>query len=331
MNMADDKPVVESFQLDHTKVKAPYVRYIDTETGPHGDVISNYDLRLVQPNEGAIPTGGLHTIEHTIAVLLRERIPGYIDCSPFGCRTGFHLLTWGEHSTEDVARALKEALEFIAYEATWDDVPATTIESCGNYRDHSLFTAKEWAKDILAKGISSGLSETTSERRFRRATMEDLPAMLGIYQHARELMAANGNPTQWGNTFPREEVVRDDIRQRRTILLVDEVNGRERILAQFALCTGDDPTYAHIDGAWLDDDPYVTIHRIASSGIAKGAAKDCINWCIEHYGNVRADTHPNNKAMQHVLESNGFARCGLIQLLDRPTDTTRIAYQRHEW
>ncbi|MFR3964590.1 MAG: N-acetyltransferase, partial [Bifidobacterium longum] len=23
--------------------------------------------------------------------------------------------------------------------------------------------------------------------------------------------------------------------------------------------------------------------------------------------------------------------CGLIQLLDRPVDTTRIAYQRHEW
>ena len=40
--------------------------------------------------------------------------------------------------------------------------------------------------------------------------------------------------------------------------------------------------------------------RIASSGIVKGAAKDCINWCIEHYGNVRADTHPNNKAMQHL-------------------------------
>ena len=81
--MAEDKPVVESFQLDHTKVKAPYVRYIDTQTGPNGDVISNYDLRLVQPNENAIPTGGLHTIEHTIAVLLRERIDGYIDCSPY--------------------------------------------------------------------------------------------------------------------------------------------------------------------------------------------------------------------------------------------------------
>ena len=92
--MADDKPVVESFQLDHTKVKAPYVRYIDTEKRTERRRGVQYDLRLVQPNENAIPTGGLHTIEHTIAVLLRERIPGYIDCSPFGCRTGFHLLTW---------------------------------------------------------------------------------------------------------------------------------------------------------------------------------------------------------------------------------------------
>ena len=50
---------------------------------------------------------------------------------------------------------MKESLEFIAYKATWDDVPATTEKSCGNYRDHSLFTAKEWAKLILEEGISS--------------------------------------------------------------------------------------------------------------------------------------------------------------------------------
>ena len=93
----------------------------------------------------------------------------------------------------------------------------------------------------------------------------------------------------------------------------------------------EDPTYAKIDGAWLDNDAYVTIHRIAASGLVRHAARDCIRWALKHYGNVRADTHPNNKAMQHVLESSGFARCGLIQLLDRPVDTTRIAYQRHEW
>ena len=41
---------VESFQLDHTKVLAPYVRLIGSETGPKGDVITNFDVRFVQPN-----------------------------------------------------------------------------------------------------------------------------------------------------------------------------------------------------------------------------------------------------------------------------------------
>lgn len=100
---------VESFTLDHTKVRAPYVRLIGSETGPQGDVISNFDVRLVQPNEQEIPTGGLHTIEHTMAALLRPRLAGLIDFSPFGCRTGFHMIVWGEPSVHDVAKAVKSS------------------------------------------------------------------------------------------------------------------------------------------------------------------------------------------------------------------------------
>ena len=145
---------VESFTLDHTKVKAPYVRLITEETGKKGDVISNYDLRLVQPNTNAIPTAGLHTIEHLLAGLLRDCLDGVIDCSPFGCRTGFHLITWGEHSTTEVAKALKGSLDAIANDIEWKDVQGTDKYSCGNYRDHSLFSAKEWSKEILSQGIS---------------------------------------------------------------------------------------------------------------------------------------------------------------------------------
>ncbi|GAJ25907.1 S-ribosylhomocysteine lyase [Liquorilactobacillus sucicola DSM 21376 = JCM 15457] len=145
---------VESFTLDHTAVKAPYVRLITIEEGNKGDKISNYDLRLVQPNENAIPTAGLHTIEHMLAGYLRDRLDGVIDCSPFGCRTGFHLITWGEHDTVEVARALKGALQDIE-NSTWEDVQGTDIKSCGNYRDHSLFSAKEWCHKILDEGVSS--------------------------------------------------------------------------------------------------------------------------------------------------------------------------------
>ena len=152
--MSKKEVTVESFELDHTIVKAPYIRLISQEKGPVGDVISNFDVRLVQPNENAIPPAGLHTIEHLFAKLIRERIDGMIDCSPFGCRTGFHLMMWGEHNTTEIAQVIKSSLEEIANVTTWDDVPGTTIESCGNYKDHSLFTAKEWAKVILQDGIS---------------------------------------------------------------------------------------------------------------------------------------------------------------------------------
>ena len=97
---------VESFTLDHTAVKAPYVRLINVEAGPKGDQISNFDVRLLQPNAGEIPTSGLHTIEHLLASLLRDRIDGVIDCSPFGCRTGFHLIMWGTPSVREVTEAL---------------------------------------------------------------------------------------------------------------------------------------------------------------------------------------------------------------------------------
>ncbi|MGY1550797.1 S-ribosylhomocysteine lyase [Microbacterium sp. A588] len=145
---------VESFALDHTAVHAPYIRRIAVETGPRGDAISNFDVRFVQPNAGEIPTAGLHTIEHVLASVLRDHLDGVIDISPFGCRTGFHLITWGEPAVTDVARAVRTGLTAIADEITWDDVPGVDAVSCGNYRDHSLHSAREWSKHILAQGIS---------------------------------------------------------------------------------------------------------------------------------------------------------------------------------
>lgn len=153
-----EEVVIESFTLNHDEVQAPYVRLIDTTSGPKGDIISNFDVRLAQPNVQEIPTGALHTLEHLLALYLRPQLEGYIDCSPYGCRTGFHLLVWGELSSEEAARALKRALEQVL-ETSWEMVPGTRRQECGNYKDHSLHGAREWARDILKQGISSDAFE----------------------------------------------------------------------------------------------------------------------------------------------------------------------------
>lgn len=57
----------------------------------------------------------------------------------------------GEDSPEIVAIALEKTLQRIL---NTEEVPAVSETSCGNYKDHSLFAAKEYAKIILDNGLS---------------------------------------------------------------------------------------------------------------------------------------------------------------------------------
>lgn len=141
---------VESFTLDHTLVKAPFVRRAGVEER-NGVRISKFDLRLLQPNQEEMPTGAIHTMEHFIAGFMRDKLDGVIDISPMGCRTGFYMVTWGEPAIKDVIQALTYSLEKVLEQ---EEVPAANELQCGNYRDHSLFSAKEYAEHVLKKGIS---------------------------------------------------------------------------------------------------------------------------------------------------------------------------------
>ena len=137
---------VESFKLDHNKVKAPFVRKCCVLDGKMGDKVSKFDLRFLQPNKEAFGTAAMHGLEHLLATYLREELEGLIDLSPMGCRTGFYLVMWG-----DVKEGLEIALEKVL--KAEEMIAATSVE-CGNYRDLSLFGAKEYAKYVLDKGFS---------------------------------------------------------------------------------------------------------------------------------------------------------------------------------
>ena len=86
----------------------------------------------------------------------------------------------------------------------------------------------------------------------RLAQNQDFKEILMIYAYARKFMAEHGNPTQWGSTSPREEVLRNDIRQQQ--LYVIENDAKDKILGVFALIIGEDPTYQRIEqGSWKDE------------------------------------------------------------------------------
>lgn len=142
---------VESFELDHRKVKAPYVRKCCTLEGIKGDEVSKFDLRFLQPNLESFGTAAMHGLEHLLATELRNFLDNVIDLSPMGCRTGFYLILWGNRSTTEVREVLEKALK-VVLEA--EEIPAANEVQCGNYKDLSLFGAKEYTKKVLKEGFT---------------------------------------------------------------------------------------------------------------------------------------------------------------------------------
>ena len=157
----------------------------------------------------------------------------------------------------------------------------------------------------------------------RKAVESDIDRLMQIFVTAREFMKTSGNPNQWINGYPQEELIRNEIDLGHCFVCADSNNGR--VVATFCLIEGPDPTYSYIeDGEWPDNEQYCVIHRLASDGSVKGIAGFCFDWCLQVSPCLRADTHHDNKVMQHLLEKNGFKRCGIIYVAN---GTPRIAYQ----
>ena len=154
----------------------------------------------------------------------------------------------------------------------------------------------------------------------RNAAITDFERIMEIYGYAQDYMIRNGNPTQWGHFYPDAALIKSDIRQNLCKVIYDETG----IHGVFALFEWADPTYSHIEnGHWLNDEPYVTIHRLAGDGQVRGLFQCAVDYCKNIYRNIRVDTHADNKTLQKLAEKNGFTKCGIIYLED---GSPRIAY-----
>ncbi len=154
----------------------------------------------------------------------------------------------------------------------------------------------------------------------RKTMPNDLLRVMRIFEIARDFMKSSGNPSQWNDNYPSEELITSDIQEGVSYVIVD----KSKIVGTFVFREGEESTYSEIDGCWSNDNPYGTIHRIASDGSTKGIADKCLAFCRTKTGNIRIDTHRDNTVMQKWIRRCGFKECGIIRVSD---GTPRDAFQ----
>ena len=158
----------------------------------------------------------------------------------------------------------------------------------------------------------------------RPSAAADIPRMLEIFQIAKTHMRAEGNLRQWKD-YPKAEQLLADIEKQQSYVMLED----GEIVASFVFMLGEEPTYAYIeDGAWLNNEPYGTIHRIAGDGRHHGILRAAVDFGRRYVSNIRLDTHERNISMKNAAEKLGFFRCGTIYVSDANSDhEPRVAYQ----
>ena len=158
---------------------------------------------------------------------------------------------------------------------------------------------------------------------YRLAANEDLDQMMAMVDQAKASFKARGID-QWQKGEPDREG-----------LAAGAAKGQIRVLEEDGRVIGM-ISYAKIDGAWLNDRPYVGFHRVCVAEDLKGRGIAARLFSESEaysrnlgYDDIRIDTHPDNRSMQRALDKSGYRPCGLIRLSGGSEDgELRIAYQK---
>ena len=156
-------PLLDSFTVDHTIMKAPAVRIAKTMQTPGKDTITVFDLRFTIPNKEILSEKGIHTLEHLYAGFMRDHLNSdsveIIDISPMGCRTGFYMSLIGTPSEAQVAEAWLASMQDVLAVKQQSDIPELNEYQCGTYLMHSLSDAKTIAQAVIDAGIGINKNE----------------------------------------------------------------------------------------------------------------------------------------------------------------------------
>ncbi len=162
--------------------------------------------------------------------------------------------------------------------------------------------------------------------QIRHTRPGELDRLMEIYALARKFMREHGNPRQWSAYgWPPRELIERNIAAGNSYVCVHD----GRVVGTFYYNYGEriEPVYDVIEkGAWVGGDTYGVVHRVAGDGSVSGIGTACLNWAYAQCGQLRIDTHPDNRVMQNLLAKLGFVYCGHIHVA-QDTDI-RLAYEK---
>lgn len=132
---------------------------------------------------------------------------------------------------------------------------------------------------------------------------------------------------QWTDKYPNIETIREDIKTKKGYVV--KVNNQ--IAGYMCIDFGGEPAYDNIQGTWNTSTPYAVVHRLALSANFRGIGLADITFhlieklCLsKNIKNIRIDTNVRNVCMQHVLEKNGYTKCGTLIF----QESDNIAYDK---
>ncbi|MGO4291733.1 GNAT family N-acetyltransferase [Chitinophaga sp. RAB17] len=148
----------------------------------------------------------------------------------------------------------------------------------------------------------------------RKADISEVPVIWDILQQAIAQRKEDGSK-QWQDGYPNEQTVRDDIENGYGYVVADN----NSILAYAAVIFDIEPAYQDIEGKWLTDADYVVVHRVATSGLAKGRGiatklfEMIETLSMEHnVYSIKVDTNFDNVPMLRILDKLNYTYCGEV-------------------
>lgn len=164
--------------------------------------------------------------------------------------------------------------------------------------------------------------------QFRKAMDKDVNRIMEIIRQAQEYLKTQG-VDQWQNNYPNIETIETDIKNGHGYVLLKD----NLVIGTVAVSFDGEKTYDNIyNGAWLSNNEYAVIHRMAIDtnykglGLASIMIKNIEEMCLNKgIYSIKIDTHQQNTSMQKLLHKNGLKYCGIIYLEDR---NGRVAFEK---